>query len=85
MLRFIFVVIVVIGYLILSIPLLLIEWIIGKFNPYVKEISSLRIIQAVFRFILWLTGLKLEVIGEENVPKDCAVLYIGNHRSFLMC
>ena len=82
MLRFIFVVIVVIGYLILSIPLLLIEWIIGKFNPYVKEISSLRIIQAVFRFILWLTGLKLEVIGEENVPKDCAVLYIGNHRSF---
>lgn len=82
MLRFIFVVIVVIGYLILSIPLLLIEWIIGKFNPYAKEISSLRIIQAVFRFILWLTGLKLEVIGEENVPKDCAVLYIGNHRSF---
>lgn len=82
MLRFIFVVIVVIGYLILSIPLLLIEWIIGKFNPYVKEISSLRIIQTVFRFILWLTGLKLEVIGEENVPKDCAVLYIGNHRSF---
>lgn len=82
MLRFIFVVIVVIGYLILSIPLLLIEWIIGKFNPYVKEISSLRIIQAVFRLVLWLTGLKLEVIGEENVPKDCAVLYIGNHRSF---
>ena len=36
MLRFIFVVIVVIGYLILSIPLLLIEWIIGKFNPYAK-------------------------------------------------
>lgn len=82
MLRFIFVVLVVIGYLILSIPLLLIEWIIGKFNPYAKEISSLRIIQTVFRFILWLTGLKLEVIGEENVPKDCAVLYIGNHRSF---
>lgn len=82
MLRFIFVVIVVIGYLILSIPLLLIEWIIGKFNPYAKEISSLRIIQTVFRFILWLTGLKLEVIGEENVPKDCAVLYIRNHRSF---
>lgn len=82
MLRFILVVIVVIGYLILSIPLLLIEWMIGKFNPYAKEISSLRIIQAVFRFILWLTGLKLDVIGEENVPEDCAVLYIGNHRSF---
>ena len=47
MLRFIFVVIVVIGYLILSIPLLLIEWIIGKFNPYAKEISSLRIIQTL--------------------------------------
>ena len=70
------------GYLILSIPLLIIEWIIGKFNPHAKDISSLRIIQTVFRFILWLTGVKVTVIGEENVPKDQPVLYIGNHRSF---
>ena len=82
MIRFILVCIVVIGYLILSIPILLIEWIIGKFSPETKDISSLRIIQAVFRFILWITGAKVTVIGEENVPKDTPVLYIGNHRSY---
>ncbi|MCI5511582.1 MAG: 1-acyl-sn-glycerol-3-phosphate acyltransferase [Eubacterium sp.] len=82
MIRFILICITVVGYLILSIPLLIIEWIIGKFNPHAKDISSLRIIQTVFRFILWLTGVKVTVIGEENVPKDQPVLYIGNHRSF---
>ena len=82
MIRFILVCIVVIGYLILSIPILLVEWIIGKFSPVTKDISSLRIIQAVFRFILRITGAKITVIGEENVPKDSPVLYIGNHRSY---
>ena len=82
MIRFILCVIVVVGFLILSIPILLIEWIIGKFNPMAKEISSLRIIQAVFKFILWVAGTKVTVIGEENVPKDTPVLYIGNHRSY---
>ena len=82
MIRFILICISVVGYLILSIPLLIIEWIIGKFNPHAKDVSSLRIIQTVFRFILWLTGVKVTVIGEENVPKDQPVLYIGNHRSF---
>lgn len=33
MIRFIIVAITVIGFLILSIPILLIEWIIGKFSP----------------------------------------------------
>ena len=82
MIRFILCVIVVVGFLILSIPILLVEWIIGKFSPQVKEISSLRIIQAVFKFILWVAGTKVTVIGEENVPKDTPVLYIGNHRSY---
>lgn len=82
MLRFIIVCICVIGYLILSIPILLAEWIIGKFNRRAKDISSLRIIQAVFRFILKITGADITIIGHENVPTDQAVLYIGNHRSF---
>ena len=82
MIRFICVCIVVIGYLILSIPILLAEWVIGKFNKRAKDISSLRIIQAVFRFILKITGADITVKGHENVPADTAVLYIGNHRSF---
>ena len=82
MIRFLLVCITVIGFLILSIPILIVEWIIGRFNPYKKDISSLHLIQSVFRFILWLTGVEVTIIGEELVPTDEAVLYIGNHRSF---
>ncbi len=82
MIRFIIVCICVVGYLILSIPILLAEWVVGKFNPRAKDISSLRIIQTVFRFILKVTGADITIIGHENVPKNQAVLYIGNHRSF---
>ena len=82
MIRFILCVVVVAGFLILSIPILLAEWIVGKFSPMAKEISSLRIVQTVFKAVLWVGGVNVTFIGEENVPKDTPVLYIGNHRSF---
>ena len=82
MIRFILVCIVVIAYLVLTIPVLLVEWIICKFSPMTKDISSLRMVQAIFKFILWITGAKVTVIGEENVPKDQAILYVANHRSY---
>lgn len=82
MIRFLLVCVIVIGFLILSIPVLIIEWIIGKFSPMTKDISSLRLIQGTFKFILLVAGTKVTVIGEENVPKDSPVLYIGNHRSY---
>ena len=82
MIRFILCVTYVVVFLILSIPLLLAEWVIGKFSPMAKDISSLRIIQTVFKGLVWLSGAKVTVLGEENVPKDAPVLYIGNHRSF---
>ncbi len=82
MIRFLLTCIVVIGFLILSIPILLIEWIIGKFSPELRDTSSLKIVLAVFRLCIRITGSTVTVIGEENVPKDTAVLYIANHRSF---
>lgn len=82
MVRFIVTCIVVVGFLILSIPVLIVEWIIGKFNPRVKDISSLRIVQGAFHLCLLVSGVKITVLGEENVPSDTPVLYIGNHRSF---
>ena len=81
MFRFIFVAIFLIFYLILSIPVFFVEWLIGKFNPHARDISSLRIVQWGFKVILKMTGVKVTVIGEENVP-DEPVLFIGNHRSF---
>ena len=81
MFRFIFVAIFLILYLILSIPVFFVEWVIGKFNPHARDISSLRIVQWGFKVILKMTGVEVTVIGEENVP-DEPVLFIGNHRSF---
>lgn len=81
MIRFILTVIWVVGFLILSIPLFFAEWLIGKWNPKFRDISSLRIVQAAFKGVAFISGVKLTVIGEENIPKDQAVLYVGNHRS----
>lgn len=82
MLRFIFVAIFVVLFLILSIPLLIIEWIIGFFNMDIKNRSSLAIVKCIFRICIKMSGTTVTVIGEENVPKDTSVLYVGNHRSF---
>lgn len=82
MIRTIFVLLFVLLYLILGILVLFVEWIIGKFNKPAADISSLRIVQWAFRVILFISGTKITVIGEENVPRDTPVLYIGNHRSY---
>ena len=82
MIRFIILASFVILFLILSIPLLIAEWIIGKFNMDLKNRSSLAIVNWAFRGCLWVAGKKVIERGEENVPKDQPVLYIGNHRSY---
>lgn len=82
MIRLLVIALFLIVFFIFSIPLYLIEWLIGKVNPHARDISSLRIVQGAFKIILFLSGCKLTVIGEEHVPKDETVLYIGNHRSF---
>lgn len=69
-------------FLICSIPLMFIEWIIGKFNKELHDRSSLAIVQWAFRVMIFFAGTKVMVIGEENVPKDTAVMYVGNHRSY---
>ena len=82
MIRFLCVASFVILFLVFSIPLLIAEWIIGKFNMELRNRSSLAIVNWAFRVCLWFSGVSLTVIGEENVPKDTPVLYVGNHRSY---
>ena len=69
-------------FLIFSIPIMFVEWIIGKYNPELKSRSSLAIVNWAFRCVRFLAGTKVDYIGEENIPTDTAVLYVGNHRSF---
>ncbi|MCD8012781.1 MAG: 1-acyl-sn-glycerol-3-phosphate acyltransferase [Lachnospiraceae bacterium] len=82
MIRFVLVIAFVTCFLIASIPIFLVEWLIGKSHPDLRDRSSLRIVQWALRVIAWLAGIDLTVIGEEHVPKDVPVLYISNHRSY---
>lgn len=82
MIRFILAALFVVLFLIFSIPLLFVEWIIGKFNMDIKNRSSLAIVNWGFRVVTWISGVQMTVIGEDNVPKDEPVLYVCNHRSY---
>lgn len=82
MIRFILVALFVIVFLIVSLPIQLAEYLIGRSNPELKDRSSLAIVNWAFRVVLFLAGTSVTVLGEENVPKDEAVLYVGNHRSY---
>ena len=84
MIRTFFVVLFVLLYLILGIPVLGIFWLIAKNEKWKDRaaLAQLRMVQWAFRCIYTISGVKLTVIGEELVPKDEPVLYIGNHRSY---
>lgn len=73
----------IIGFLIFGYTLLGIFWIIGKFAPHTADICQLRIVQFILKIAGKLAGAKTTYIGEENVPKDEAVLYVANHRSMV--
>ena len=82
MIRFIIAIIFIVLFLLFSYILFFIEWIVGKVNKRAKDYSSLRIVQWAMRVILKICGVKITVIGKENMPKEAA-LYVGNHRSLL--
>ncbi len=79
--RSIFALLAAVLYLILTMPVLLVLWIVGKINPTAKDNCSLHMVQWIFRVILRIAGIKVTVLGQEHVPLDQAVLYILNHRS----
>lgn len=81
MIRSFFTILFVVIFLIVSLPIQGVLWIIGKFNPWTKKTVSLAIVSWAFNVVSFISGVKRTVIGEENVPKDQAVLYVGNHRS----
>lgn len=33
------------------------------------------------RFLVWASGTKVEIVGQENVPKEGPVLFVSNHQS----
>ena len=82
MIRFILVIFFVISFLILFSPVMFVLWLIGYISPSAKDKASRAIIYCAFRFIRFIAGTKLIILGKENIPSDTAVLYVGNHRSY---
>lgn len=82
MVRLILVLLFIVVFLLISIPIILILWIIGFFAPQAKEKASLFLVSRAFRVIAFLAGVKLTVKGRENIPDGEGVLFIGNHRSY---
>lgn len=55
---------------------------LGRKDHHRMEVESLAIVQRVFRGCLRIARTTVTVRGLENIPKDQAVLYVGNHRSY---
>lgn len=82
MLRLILAVLAIALFLILGLPVLGILWIVKKWKPMAADLCALHLVQWILKVALFLCGVKETVIGEDLVPKDQAVLYIINHRSY---
>ena len=82
MIRFILCISFVVLFLIVTIPVGFIFFIIGLFDQHKKDMASMCLVRQAFRILLFLAGTKLTIIGEEKIPRDEPVLYVANHRSF---
>lgn len=81
--RSIFCIIFVALFLILSMPLHLVLWMIGRKKPMTKYRVSYKVIHWAFSVVFGIAGIKCNVIGAENIPADTPVLFVSNHRSNL--
>ena len=82
MIRFILVVLWVGGFLVFFSWLLYMQRRRGRKDHQRLAVESLAIVQRVFRGCLRIARTTVTVRGLENIPKDQAVLYVGNHRSY---
>lgn len=82
MIRLICIILFLIIFFTLSIPVYLIEWILGKINLNARHRSSRFIIANAFRICLFISGVKIQSKGKENIPAEEACLFVGNHNGF---
>lgn len=68
-------------YLLISIPLMFIFWLLEEFTPKAKWWYQ-SIGQVAMKTLCFAAGVKLTVIGREKIPTDTAVLFVGNHQSY---
>lgn len=82
MIRFLLDIFLVTVFLIISIPFLIIGWLLGKINRPAIDMAYMHAVQMIFKLLMFVAGANITYIGLENLPKDHSVLYVGNHRSY---
>ncbi|MCR5746550.1 MAG: 1-acyl-sn-glycerol-3-phosphate acyltransferase [Lachnospiraceae bacterium] len=82
MIRLILAVLFIVIFLLVSLILIPIGCIIGLFSRYARDRYSQILVSWAFRVVGFIAGARLTVKGKERVPKDEAVLYVANHRSW---
>lgn len=69
-------------FFVVSIFIFIYLGIVGLFNKEKKNRLSFEMVTWALSVVLKISGAKVTVKGKENIPKDTAVLYVANHRSF---
>lgn len=82
MIQFIGISIFLVGFLTLGHPIVMSQRKLAKEDPERQREESLKIVQKVLRVIFRMTGSELVIIGQEHIPDDRPVLFVGNHRSY---
>lgn len=81
--RTIFALLFVACFLIFSMPLHLVLWLIGRKKPMTKYRVSHKVIRWAFNCVFGICGIKKNVVGAELIPTGTPVLFVSNHRSNL--
>lgn len=82
MIRIFFVVFFLFWFLVLTIPIQAFEAICRKKNKPLADKISLACVKWAFRCCIFFAGVDVTYIGEQNIPRDKAVLFVANHSSY---
>lgn len=82
MIRLMLIAIFLIFFGIFSIPLYAVQAVRGKHDEKGRFAFAQKVTATAFRIVLRLAGVKATVLGTERIPKEEAVLYVSNHRSY---
>ena len=70
-------------FLIFSLPLLLIIYLIGLFSLPLRNRLAYRTAQLFCGSVLFFLSSDIHVTGLENIPKDGSILFVGNHKGLI--
>lgn len=72
---------IILSLIIAPLALIKIKYLEHKGKDKERTEAIFKITSFWAKYVMWLSGAKVKVFGEENIPKDEAVLFVGNHQS----